>query len=338
MFAYSDPTGIGILERERALQNYRQLVHTLYRQEARKANSAFTLLSAFDDLHNDPETIVNTVDWAAFPKISKGTDAQIDADRFRHQDEYIEWRVEHNSSEQIVRITFTTELFEGFQALAEVGESALVRAIQDIIPAANPSTVELFGPGFNPSNASADARGQQFVFHRTSNPWNNGKKGILCLGQQNNTMEALLVLVGDCGVNRLVDPAQVCALSSCVPGRNSDPSVCAAVQQLAQSDRVISLVDPVGIRILELRGIWKRNGQQIDINDATQHSDVWSISRNGRRAVLNVGSGLTMGDDPIVSGAQVARALFVGASVISAPSSKLPAWAKTGHESSRVIV
>jgi hypothetical protein len=96
------------------------------------------------------------------------------------------------------------------------------------------------------------------------------------------------------------------------------------------------LDDPVGIRILSLEGIWKRNGAQIDINDPGQSGSYWKISRNGRRGVLTV-AGLTIGDDPIESGAQVANQLVVGAKVISAPEKDLPEWARTGQESSRVI-
>ena len=337
MFEYSDPTGTGVLVREGALQAFRGLLHTWYRQEARKANSAFTLLSAFDAIRNDSDTIVSTVEWAAFPKISSGSDAEIDANRFLHQDEYVEWRVERGSSGDIERIVFTTELYEPYQALAEVGEDALISGIRDIIPGANPTRSELFGPGFNPASASSESRGEQFVSHRRMNPWNNGEKGILFLGHRNNTGLALFVLVGDCAIDRGINPAQVCSISSCVPGRNSDPSICAAVQHLAQSNRVLSILDPAGIRIMRLDGIWKRQGQVIDINDLRSNGGVWTVTRNGRRAVLDVSQGITIGDDRITTGAQVSRALLVGADAISAPSAKVPAWAQTGHESSRMI-
>lgn len=338
MFAYSDPVGTGVLEQGRAVQTFRENVHAWYRQEARRANSAFTLLSAFDGLHTDPDTIQSPVEWVAFPKISTGADAEIDTHRFVHQDEYVEWNVERDNAGKVTKITFTTELYEGLEALAAVSEQALVQGIKDIIPTANPTTEELFGPGFAPTQATADSRGEQFVQHRRMNPWNNGDKAILCLGHRNSTMGALFSLVGDCAINKNVVPAQACAISSCVPGRNSDPSICAAVQNLSQSARILSLIDPVGIQIKGLRGIWKMNGQQMDINDATRNRGVWTISRNGRRAVLEVSDGFTMGDDDIVSGAQVSRALFVGATVISAPETIAPAWARTGQESSRMIL
>ncbi|MCG8366747.1 MAG: hypothetical protein MJA27_25860, partial [Pseudanabaenales cyanobacterium] len=100
--------------------------------------------------------------------------------------------------------------------------------------------------------------------------------------------------------------------------------------------RGLSLQDPPGIEILRLVGIWKLNGQDININDPAQNQGIWNISRNGHRAVLNVTPELTIGDTPITSGAQVAARLQVGASVVSAPESALPDWAKTGEESFRI--
>ena len=107
---------------------------------------------------------------------------------------------------------------------------------------------------------------------------------------------------------------------------------------MTQSARIVSLIDPVGIRIKEFGGIWKVNGQQIDINDPATNRGVWTISRNGRRAVLEVSQDLTIVDDEIVSGAQVSRSLLVEAAVISMPEAKASAWARTGNESSRIIV
>ena len=337
MFSYVDPVGTGTLERLGALQHYQANLHALYVQEAQKPDSAFTLLSAFDGIREDPEVRVDSVDWIAYPKLARATDEQIDTDRFRRQDEYVEWRIERDANGNVQSVTFTTEFFEILQASAEVGEQALLEGIQEILPAANPTTVELFGPNFDPAAVSTEARGLRFADRRRSNPWVNGQKGILCLGHENNTAGALFTLVGDCGIATGGNPADVCQPNFCVPGRNSDPSVCTAVQQLAQSDRVFSLIDPAGIRIKELRGIWKIDGRQININDPDTNQGVWIVSRNGRRATLTATGGLTIVDDPIISGAQVAKTLAVEASVISAPESKTPAWAKTGHESTRMI-
>ena len=72
---------------------------------------------------------------------------------------------------------------------------------------------------------------------------------------KSNTLGALFGLLGPCGVPRpQLSPGSVCAAvkanGACVPERNSDPSVCGAVQGLAQTDQSFSLEDPFGIRIL----------------------------------------------------------------------------------------
>ena len=98
----------------------------------------------------------------------------------------------------------------------------------------------------------------------------------------------------------------------------------------------LSLNDPVGVAIINLGGIWKIDGRQVDINDAAANQGVWTVSRNGRRGVLNLSKNVTLGDDPITSGAAIAAVLEVKAEVISASQQDLAAWARTGQESSRV--
>jgi hypothetical protein len=117
-----------------------------------------------------------------------------------------------------------------------------------------------------------------------------------------------------------------------VPSRNSDPSICTAVQALARSGNSFTFVEPLGITILELKGIWKLRGTQIDINA----SQFWRIERNGRRATLAVPEGLTIVDDPIETGTEAAAKLSVGAAVQFASDAILPEWARMGQESSRI--
>ncbi len=338
MFAYQDPSGRGVLASQNALDIYRTTVDRLYRRSALQLNSAFTLLEAFEGLTFDRGLSITTLPWIAFPRLANQPFNVIDADRFNLQDEYVEWRTEFEG-EQVARITFTTEFPEYYQALAQVSTEALIAGIQDAIPRANPTVEELFGSNFNPDLASPLARANRFRDNLRQNPWNNGEKGILCLTQRNNTMGALFGLVEPCAIARRDIPASaVCGMVACVPGRNSDPIICQASQNLARNLNGLSLQDPVGIQIKRLVGTWKIDGQEIgDINDPDRNQGAWVISRNGRRAVLEVSKGVTIGDTVITSGAQVAAQLQVGADVISAPESVLPDWAKTGEESSRLI-
>ena len=336
MFAYKDPTGTNFLDSQGALDEYRAIIDGFYRSSARLPNSGFTLLDAFENLPTGTSQI-DSIPWRAFPITASASFDEIDRDRDRLQDEYVEWRVERSATGQITQITFTTEFPEYYQALARVSTNALIAGIQDVIPGANPTLDELFGSGFNPATASGEERAMRFGNNRTENPWNNGEKGILCLTQTNNTVFALFSLVDQCAIPRTDIPSSaVCGKVACVPERNSDPVICQASQNLVRSSRALSLVDPVGIRIKELIGIWEIGGSQVDINDPSDNQGAWVISRNGRRAVLDVTKGVTLGGLAIETGAQVANQLQVEADVISASESSLPEWAKTGQEFMRV--
>lgn len=332
MFPYSDPTSGNLLNAQGALVEYRSLLHEAYRSTGQIPRSGFVPIEAFDGV--DPAAVtVTTVSWLAFPRSVTGTPEQIDSQRFAKQDEYVEWRVQRRPDGSISRVTFCTEFPEYYEALAAQGLAALQAGVADVT-GSQPTAAELFGPGFNPAGASKLARQRQLRKFAESNPWNSGDSDILFLTQQFNTLGALFNLLGHCGIENTAVPANaVCdnVGGFCGSNRNSDPLVCVAAQDLRRNRRAFSLADPAGIRILRLDGIWKLNGQQIDIN---KHA-VWSITRNGRRAVLNVTPQLTMGDDVITSGAQVSTRLKVGADVTSADENLLPDWAKTGQESTR---
>lgn len=334
MFPYSDPVAGTMLETQGALQSYRALLHKDYRRTGEIPGSGFVPLEAFDEVDRAALS-VTIVDWLAFPLSVVGTSEQIDEDRFRKQDEYVEWRVERRPDGSVSRVTFCTEFSEYYEALAGKSLAALQSGIAEVT-GSQPSSADLFGPNFNPAAASPLARQRQFTNFRAQNPWNNGDRNILCLTHGSNTLGALFALLGHCGIENATIPANaVCGSVDgfCVDGRNSDPFVCVAAQDLRRNGQAFSLADPAGIKILRLEGIWKVNGNQIDINN----HPIWKISRNGRRAVLEVTAGLTMVDDPITTGTQVSTKLKVGAPVVSADENLVPEWAKTGQESTRRV-
>ncbi|MDI2077404.1 hypothetical protein [Bradyrhizobium sp. Mp27] len=339
MFPYSDPTGTNALSAAGALQNYREKVGFFDRRFHNVAASGYTLREAFNELAPGTQAQTATVWWSAFPVTAPATERQIDNDRMRFQDEYVEWQAERQNG-VLRRVTFTTEFSEYLQALAEAGVAPLKAEIANLVPGADPTDADLFGPGFNPQTASASARGGAFLAHLAKNPWNNGKRGILCLTQQFNTMSALFNLLGACGVPNLnVATGEVCGSvgGACGPGRNSDPAVCSAAQNLARGNSSFSLDDPAGIRIskLEPNAQWTLDGQAIDINDPATNQGIWVVSRNGRRGVFNLRDNLRVDGNRIQTGAQLSKLLIVGASVIHAPDAALPGWAQAGHEGSR---
>lgn len=322
MFDYVDPTGTGVLEAEGALSVYRDILDSFY------DSAVMTPATRFVGLEDIPiGSNPKFVDWPAFPVTATASDQEIDEQRFKLQDEYVEWQVQQNPTGGVSSITFTTDFPEYFQALAEVSEAALIVGIQGVIPEANPTTEELFGPSFDPKTASPSERAAAFRNVTTvgfgsgatsvSNPWNNGDKGILCLGQQFNTMGALFNLARLCAVpNPGIPPSSQCSAvgGACGPSRSSDPRICSEAQSVSRIPLSLSLQDPVGITIRELKGNWRQDGVVIDINSSTH----FSILRNGRRAVLNVNDGLTLDGLPVQTGAQVSKLLDVALEVIPA--------------------
>src|SRR5262245_60356062 len=159
MFNYKDPGGT--LKPAKALNNYRQLVHAQYRDQAKRTGSAFTLLEAFTELPAGTLPREDSVEWLAFPRRFNVSNDQIDKDRFKFQDEYVEWRVE-KAANKVKQVTFTTDFLEYYEALAMVGVAELVAGIKAVIPNANPTLSELFGSGSNPTNASPESRAARF--------------------------------------------------------------------------------------------------------------------------------------------------------------------------------
>ncbi|NJN31335.1 MAG: peptidoglycan-binding protein [Synechococcales cyanobacterium RM1_1_8] len=173
--------------------------------------------------------------------------------------------------------------------------------------------------------AQQQYRGAGHLFRQqlNRNPWNDGSKGTFCMFQRFNRLNFLFRLVSQCCVPKPINPRAMCALVSpnCVPERNSDPMVCATAQRQVQAGRLISLRDPVGIRILELKGRWQLNGQAIEINNPAKNQGIWQVSRGGQRGVLRLLPGLTVDSATIRTGAQVARKVMVGVDVLVAEAS-----------------
>ena len=334
MFAYTDPGKT--LKPAAALKNYRLALHMEYAAAARTNRSAFTLLEAFQEI--SPAKIQTaSVEWLAFPRSAQATNELIDRDRFQLQDEYVEWRVQRAQGRPRV-VTFSTDFLAYYEALARAGADALKAGVRAVMPSANPTNVQLFGPGFNPARASEEARAKRFVAFARKNPWINGEKGILCLAHGSSTLGALFGLVNAAAVpNQAIPPGAICETlgGDCVPSRNSDPSIASAVQSVAAGDNSLTLADPVGVEIARLAGVWRIGDTEIDINDPPNNQGIWKVTRQGRRGELRIPNRLFVDDSPVESGAQVASLLRVRARVIAARNSDLPAWARTGNESSQ---
>jgi len=337
LFQYSDPSGRNFISNVGAEILYRRELDRNYRLGARVRNSAFTLLEAFENLLPQ-QSEIQPVEWPAFPVLAGQSDWAIDNNRFMFQDEYVEWRVTESGGG--LTITFTTEFPEYFEAFAGISFDAVRDAIRDVVPGANPAPEELFGPGSAPDSVSERQRINRFRRFRESNPWNNGEKDILCLTQGFNTLGALINLLVQCSIPRPdLEPAQVCAAVArfCGDERNSDPRISVTVQNAALARLVVSAVDPIGIAIERLEGSWTLDDETVDMTTASVNgAKLWTITRNGRRAVLHIpaGTDLRLNGAPVTSGAQVSRVLIVASRVRAASSVLVPEWARAGNEDS----
>lgn len=322
MFAYSDPTSSGLLQSTGAINVYQQLVESAYQLGASAPATDFITL---DQLQAATGVVADAaVEWPSFPLSHAGTpDLVIDSSRDVRQDEYVEWKVDRDAANRVTKITFTTLFPEYFQALAAASEQALRDGVSDLIPGANPSTAELFGTS-DPSDL--DTPRKRFLAVRSFwslSPWNNGTKGILSLIQPANTLGALTNLVGNCAIPQPSVPVgSVCRGGFCGPSRNSDPQICSATQLAVRAQKSITLADPVGIEITRLGGGWEIDGNLVP--DINADPALWVVSHGGHRGVLTVPAGLRLDGDPIESGTQVSRVLFVHSRVQTVDLATLP--------------
>ena len=334
MVSYSDPAGRSFLGDNHAQFVFQNKIEKFYDEHGGRLHSGFTWLEAFGEILTKSQILEQTIEWRAFPLLAQASYQDIDDHRLRFQDEYVEWVVAKDAHNRPAKITFTTELIEYLQAFAETGYNQLCQVVQDIIPGAKPTVVELYGIN-NLGNTSPTGRGRLFRDHLPNNPWNNGQNGILCLTQRFNTMSALFKLVTECSVEKTQGgPEDTCGLvgAACGVGRSSDPRICSESQAAVRAGYGMTLKDSAGIRIIRLDGIWKVNGQTVDINDQTQNQGVWSVSRNDRRATLDLTQGVQLNGAQVTTGAEVSNVLIVGSDILAAPEMALPYWAGKGNE------
>lgn len=177
--------------------------------------------------------------------------ALADRDRVRsagngpgRQDEYCEWSVARDAERRITRVTFTSEVFEWWDEIAQTDEALLLELYSDLVGAAVPRADLFDGDSYNPQN-----------------PWNAKSDGpIVHLAQQNNTLEAAISLAAAATVVRELNGKTVTdtqVLMGCAglgdKDRFSDPSIATAINAEAVQGARISLADPPGLYLKGIR-------------------------------------------------------------------------------------
>ncbi|GAA2399642.1 hypothetical protein GCM10010191_03410 [Actinomadura vinacea] len=259
---------------------------------------------------------------------------------YRPQDEYCEWRTTRDEWGRVVRVTFTSEPPEYWQALhgdklPDMNGKPKYETVGD-----RELLVERYREFVSPEVEykdlicsedlvdHSDPRKPRVVYAKgTYNPYNrwNTVDGIMHLGQPDNTLSAEIQLGADATVLRTTTPApgraapmaDPDALIACAGygglNRCSDPTIGGSVNELAALGFEITLANPVGLYMdhLEMTGWAGPGGAEVD-------PAFFRILR-GRpgmieRAVLEVPpeegysvGDITIGGVPITSGGQVAE-------------------------------
>lgn len=187
------------------------------------------------------------VEWAASPNKLRQTHPNA-TDRWRvadshrrEQDEYCEWAIKKVAG-KITRITFTTEVPEYYEYLAQHAPEQLLALYRQLV---SPKVVlkELVVGGK----------------YQRINRWNPRKPShgrIVHLSQENNTLAAALALAAVATVQRERNGVPVTtkeALAACSglgdPFRNSDPQIASVINGAASTGASITLQDPIGLYI-----------------------------------------------------------------------------------------
>ena len=265
--------------------------------------------------------------WTAFPATllqSATSQAQrwaaADSDRAL-QDEYCEWSVERDADGVVVRVTFTSEVPEYFEHLADQDADRLLALYREIV-----------GPQVQLDELVVAGR------YRKDNVHNRSTEGRLAhLMQPSNTLEAAIRLAAQATVlrqdrqGRPVSNPQ--ALVTCgalgEPLRNSDPQIAAAVNDAVASGARVTLQDPFG---LYLDGLLTPGMRTPDGEDPAQF---WVVERgtpeHTLRASFSVPAerGYRVGDITadgvkIRFGAQIADRVGVRLTALVIPSDVVP--------------
>jgi hypothetical protein len=260
----------------------------------------------------------------------------------RIQDEYCEWTVKRNSSNQITEVIFTSEPPEYYDFLFYTSPQS-----QDLL-------VDLYRKmtGISTLNLAdlVDSRGEYNWYNRYNNEF------AVHMQQPNNTLGAQVDIVSrSCLLrrNQLGTPiTDAQGLIECGrygdPSRQSDPSIGSAINQFARENRFITIENPVGLYMSKV------DWQGWTTPDGTPAESFWSVVRGTQdpdstksyivRAVYAVppAKGYTVSDikidgEDIEFGAQIAKRIDVRVAVWVSDPQAIPTPRNVGCTGTRPI-
>jgi hypothetical protein len=272
--------------------------------------------------------------WPAFPAVvlreeGPGAARWDRADSSRSvQDEYCEWSVQRGDDGKITRITFTSEVPEYWEHVAENDPDLLL---------------ELYHQFVDPRVERDDLfDGGEYV---RDNRWNTSTEGRLAhLVQETNTLGAAITLVAEATILReredgtpVTDRQELIVCGRLGnPFRNSDPQIAEIVNDAATFGDEITLLDPVG---LYLDGLQSAGMETPDGADA---AEFWQVERGASDHAVRASFAVpeerdyVVGDikidgRPISRGAQVADKVRVRIGAVVKPEEHHPVRRRCGE-------
>ncbi len=275
------------------------------------------------------------IGWPAFPacvqrQVGPGPARWDRADSSRDvQDEYCEWSVERGDDGKITRITFTTEVPEYWEHVAQNDRGLLL---------------ELYHQFVDPSVELDDLFDDREKYVR-DNRWNRSTEGSLAhLVQGTNNLFAAIALVAQATILRERDDGTPVTdrqeLVRCgglgEPCRNSDPQIAEIVNRAAGSRMEVTLLDPVG---LYLDGLLSAGMETPDGADA---AEFWQVERGTAGHAVRASFAVPEDRDyvvgdikingrPIARGAQVADEVRVRIGAVVKPGDHHPVRRRCGE-------
>ena len=292
-------------------------------------NGEFEKAGTFEQFYNPlvtdtpADAQVAKVAWSAFPATVRAQATSEEgrwslADGAReHQDEYCEWAVERDGDNKITRVTFTSEVPEYFEHLAERDPDRLLAFYHEYVS----SEVML-----------DDLLATGGAYDKT-NKWNRKAVGRPAhLMQRSNTLGAAIVLAATATVLRERDGQLVTDRQELIvcgslgePLRNSDPQIAAAVNNLAAGGAEITLQNPPGLYIDDLL----TGGMATP--DGADPADFWTIERGTTDMALRTSFSVPAGHSYTVSDVMIeGRAIEFGAQLADRVQVRVAAVAKAG--------
>lgn len=254
----------------------------------------------------------------------------------RQQDEYLEWHATHDSNGRLVKLTFTAEPPDYWEALAETSQDRVHELYEDLLGRSVPKEDLFFEHDVAAFGIDADLNPGWFIVPGLRGRYNNLNRwtttdGIVHLTHRANTLGAEVILGADSSRVFASDNAQPPTGGVPLPpeirriacgeyggiNRSSDPLIGNAVGGQVKQGRRVTLTDPVGLYVAKVDLAGLRGPQDQPVGNAAVEfirgqEDAFEprILRFEVRLPDGTAFGLdecTLDGRPLVRGGQVAR-------------------------------